>query len=181
VIRSHRSRLASVTARAPELLEKLNETADRLNNMLSEKNQKSVTETLDNLREFSEVLVAGKQNIEQFTAHANAAAAGLSGLVGDISRSYSGPGGLSSKLSGAIGDFDKVAKNLNDTNRQLQTTVADVRPGLRTFSEQTLGQAGSLIGEARQLIAGLNQLTAEIARDPSRMLFGDRRVGYQPK
>ena len=52
---------------------------------------------------------------------------------------------------------------------------------MRTFSRQTLGQAGSLIGEARQLIAGLNQLTAEIARDPSRMLFGDRRVGYQPK
>ncbi|HEX5455053.1 MAG TPA: MlaD family protein [Stellaceae bacterium] len=181
VIRSHRSRLASVTARAPELLDKLNRTADRLNAMLSEKNEKSVTETLDNLREFSEVLVAGKDNIKQFTEHANAAAAGLSGLVADIDRSYSGPGGLSSKLSGAIGDFDKVARNLSDTNRQLQKTVADVQPGLRTFSQQTLGQAGSLIGEARQLIAGLNQLTAEIARDPSRMLFGDRRVGYQPK
>lgn len=181
VIASHRSRLASVTARAPELLEKLSETADRLNNMLGEKNQKALTQTLDNLRDFSNGLVEGKKNIEAFTVHANEAAAGLSTLLGNIDRSYSGPDGLSSKLTGAIGDFDRVAKNLGDTSKQLQSTVQAVKPGLRSFSQETLGQVSSLVGEARQLIAGLNQLTAEIARDPSRMLFGDRRVGYQPK
>jgi phospholipid/cholesterol/gamma-HCH transport system substrate-binding protein len=181
VIRSHRSRLASVTARAPELLEKLNETADRLNDMLGQKNQKALTQTLDNLRDFSDGLVERKKDIERFTKNADEAAAGLSSLVGNINRSYSGPGGLSSKLSGAIGDFDRVAKNLTDTSHQLQSTVQEVKPGLRNFSQQTLGQVASLVGEARQLIAGMNQLTSEIARDPSRVLFGDRRVGYQPK
>ncbi|MFI4947632.1 MAG: hypothetical protein ACHQC9_02380, partial [Alphaproteobacteria bacterium] len=71
--------------------------------------------------------------------------------------------------------------NLNDTNKQLQATLQDVRPGVRTFSQQTLSDVGSLVGEARQLISGLNRLTAAIERDPSRVLFGDRREGYRPK
>ena len=53
--------------------------------------------------------------------------------------------------------------------------------GVRNFSQQTLGDVGTLIGETRQLISGLNRLTAEIERDPSRILFGDRREGYRPK
>jgi len=59
--------------------------------------------------------------------------------------------------------------------------VQDVRPGLRTFSQQTLGDVGTLVGEARQLITGLNRLAVGIERDPSRLLFGDRREGYKPR
>ena len=38
-----------------------------------------------------------------------------------------------------------------------------------------------LVGEARQLISGVSRLVAEIERDPSRVLLGDRREGYRPK
>ena len=72
-------------------------------------------------------------------------------------------------------------KDLNDTNKQLQLSLQDVRPGLRNFSTQTLGDIGNLVGETRQLVTGLSRLATGIERDPSRVLFGDRREGYRPK
>lgn len=181
VIRAHRSRLASITRRAPQLVEKLSDTADHLNELLDDKNRRALAETLDNVRVFTAGLAESNKDIAELVANANAAARSLSRLLDDVDRSYSGPDGLGNRLAASIADFDRIVRNLSDTNRQLQSALQDVRPGLRTFSQQTLGDVGALVGEARQLISGLNRLAAEIERDPSRILFGDRREGYRPR
>jgi phospholipid/cholesterol/gamma-HCH transport system substrate-binding protein len=181
VIRAHRSRLASVTARAPQLLDRLIETTDSLNEVLSEKNRVALAESLENLRIFTGGLADRRQDIAEFTATANEAARGLMRLIDNVDKSYAGNDGIGNRLAGAINDFDKVARNLSETNKQLQSAVQDVRPGLRSFSQQTLSDIGSLVTEARRLVAGLSRLAAEIERDPSQVLFGDRREGYRPR
>ena len=181
VIRSHRSRLASVTARAPQLLEKLNETADRVNELINQKNREAVTESIENVRVLTAAIAERNKDIADFATNANEAALALSHLMAEVDRTYSGPDGLGQRLTTAIADFDRVAKNLNDTSRQLQLALQDARPGLRNFSQHTLGDVGSLVAEARQLISGLSRLATSIERDPSRVLFGDRREGYRPK
>jgi phospholipid/cholesterol/gamma-HCH transport system substrate-binding protein len=181
VIRSRRSRLASVTVRAPQLLEKLIDTAERVNDLLDDKNRRAFGESIENFRVFSSGLVDRNNDLAEITGHVNKAARTLSNLLENVDQSYAGPDGIGKQLSTAITDFDKVARNLNDTNRQLQLALQDVRPGLRTFSQQTLGDVGSLVAEARQLLNGLSRLASGIERDPSSILFGDRREGYRPK
>jgi len=170
VIRSRRSRLASVSARLPQLLTKLDETADHLNALLDEKNRQAIADSLANLRTLTADLAA----------NANTAVLAATTLLNNVDQSYSNPGGLREGLAAAIAGFDKLAKNLNDTNHQLQLTVQDARPGVRAFSQRTLNDVSELVAEARQLISGLGRLVAGIDRDPSRVLFGDRRKGYQP-
>lgn len=181
VIRSRRSRLASVTVRAPQLLEKLIDTAERVNELLDENNRRAFGESLENFRVFTSGLVDRNNDLAEIAGHANTAARTLSNLLDNVDRSYAGADGIGNKLTGAITDFDRVAKSLSDTNRQLQLALHDVRPGLRAFSQQTLGDVGSLIAETRQLVTGLSRLATGIERDPSSLLFGDRREGYQPK
>lgn len=181
VIKAHRSRLASVVARAPELLAKLDDALESANKLLGEKNRQAFTESLENIRSFTEGLAERKQDIADLTANANKTVATLNTLLDNIDKSYSGPDGIGKSLSTTITDADRFVKNLGDTNRQLQLTLQDVRPGLRNFSGNTLGDVGTLVGETRQLISGLNRLTAEIERDPTRILFGDRREGYKPR
>lgn len=181
VIRAHRSRLASVTARAPQLLEQLSNTAERLNKLLGPKNQQAFAEALDNLSAFSRGLAERNQDIAELTKNANTAMRAASDLLTSMDRSYSGPHGLGAELGKAIGDFDRVAKNLSDTNRKIALTVQDMRPGLRHFSRQTLADIGGLVAQARQAVAGLNRVTVELERNPSRILFGDRREGYRPQ
>jgi phospholipid/cholesterol/gamma-HCH transport system substrate-binding protein len=181
VIRSHRSRLASVTARAPQLLEKLIDTAERVNALLDEKNRVAFGESLDNFRAFTTSLADRSKDLAELTDNANATVQALHGFIDNVDKSYAGPDGLGKQLATAIADFDRIAKGLNDTNKQLQLALQDVRPGLRSFSTQTLGDIGNLVGETRQLVTGLSRLATGIERDPSRILFGDRREGYKPK
>ena len=181
VIRSHRSRLASVTVRAPQLLEKLIDTAERVNDLLDDKNRRAFGESIENFRVFTSGLVDRNNDLAEITGHVNTAARTLSNLLENVDQSYAGPDGIGKQLSTAITDFDKVARSLGDTNRQLQLALQDVRPGLRTFSQQTLGDVGNLVAEARQLLNGLSRLASGIERDPSSVLFGDRREGYRPK
>jgi phospholipid/cholesterol/gamma-HCH transport system substrate-binding protein len=181
VIRARRSRLASVVARAPQLIEKADEALDHLNSMLDETNRRAVAETLDNVRVFSAALAERNKDLGELLASANTAANTLGVLLGNIDRSYAGPDGLGSRAATALADFDRTAKSLTETSRLLQLTLQDVRPGVRSFSQQTLSDVGALVGEARQLLSGVSRVVAEIGRDPSRVLFGDRREGYRPK
>ena len=171
VIRARRSRLASVTARLPQILGKLDETADHLNELLGDDNRRAIGDTLANLRTLSADLAAEAKPTLMAAAT----------LLRNLDQSYSDPGGLREGLTAGIADFDKLAKNLNETNHQLQLTVQDARPGLRGFSQRTLSDVGELVAEARQLISGVSRLVAGLDRDPSRVLFGDRRKGYQPQ
>jgi phospholipid/cholesterol/gamma-HCH transport system substrate-binding protein len=181
VIASRRSRLANVYARAPQILDKLNETMERVNDLLDEKNRRAITETLENVRSLSSSLISRDKDLAELAGNANSAVLTLNKLLENVDRSYAGQDGISDRLTAAIGDYDRVAKNLVDTNRQLQGSLQDLRPGIRAFSQQTLVDVGSLVAEARQFISGLSRLAAGLERDPSRVLFGDRREGYRPQ
>ena len=141
-----------------------------MNELLDEKNRQAIADNLANIRTLTADLAA----------NANTALLAAMTLLRNVDQSYSDPGGLREGLAAGIADFDKLAKNLNDTSHQLQLTVQDARPGVRAFSQRTLSDVSELVGEARQLISGLGRLVAGIDRDPSRVLFGDRRKGYQP-
>jgi phospholipid/cholesterol/gamma-HCH transport system substrate-binding protein len=177
LIRAHRTGIKSLVARAPQLLEKLDIILDEANQMLDEKNRRAFAEILENIRVLSAGLVETNKDIGQFAKTANGTVEAATTLITNIDRQ----GGLRDQATTAIGDYDALAKSLTDTSRQLQLTVQDVRPGIKNFSQQTLSDVGSLVTEARQFISGLTRLTSTIERDPSRVLFGDRREGYRPK
>jgi phospholipid/cholesterol/gamma-HCH transport system substrate-binding protein len=181
VIRSVPSTLASVAASGPELVDKLNATVDRFSLILDEKNREALSESLENLRVFTAGLAERNNDLAQLAGNANSATAAAAKLLLSIENSYAGPNGIGTRLNTAIADFDKVAKNLADTNKQLQVALQDIRPGLRSFSDRTLTDVHSLVAETRQLVASANRVVTTVERDPMSLLFGDRRGGYKPK
>jgi len=78
-------------------------------------------------------------------------------------------------------DYDRVAANLTDTAHQLQLMIAESRPGVRNFVQTTLPGVDDLVNDAQRLAGSLNQYVGQLQRDPTRLLFGDRRQGYQPR
>ncbi len=59
--------------------------------------------------------------------------------------------------------------------------IGENRPGLRNFVQTTLPGVDDLVSDAQQLAGNLNRLVGQLQRDPTRLLFGDRRPGYQPR
>ena len=185
VIRSHRATLANLAARGPQLLDKVDEVLDHLNELLNDQNRQTFNKILDNIQTISANLA---QHSDEIATNAGGALKAASALFNDVDTSYSAPDGLKDRLSASLGDlrtsladFDKLVKDLDGTNRQIDSTLQDLRPGIRNFSQHTLGDVDALVSETRQFIAGLGRLANQLERDPSRLLFGDRREGYQPK
>lgn len=98
----------------------------------------------------------------------------LDKLSTDVDNSYISPDGLRDQLAGLF-------KSLSAAGRQIDLVLQDTRPGIRNFSQHTLADIDGLIGETRQFVSGLSRLAAQLERDPTRLLFGDRREGYKPK
>lgn len=150
VIKSAPSTLQKLAAGAPQLLEKLNLAADRLNGVLTEENQKAFAHILANLDRTTGV------------------------------------------LAGRSGELDSMLVNLSKTTKSLPGTVADADAAAKKIGRMSddtddfvkgegLAQFAELLADTRKLVVSLNKLSDELNRQPTKVLFGDRRKGYTPK
>jgi phospholipid/cholesterol/gamma-HCH transport system substrate-binding protein len=180
IIRPGRSELEEVKASLPELTGELKTAAANLNALLDAKNRKAVADSLQNIRTATGALADHSQDLGAILGNANDSLVAAKTLLGHVDRSYSGPGGLKDQASQTLKDFDHVATNLVGASHQLQLAIAENRPGIRDFTRQTLPGIDGLVSDTRQLATNLNRLADQLQRDPTRLLFGDRRQGYRP-
>jgi phospholipid/cholesterol/gamma-HCH transport system substrate-binding protein len=82
--------------------------------------------------------------------------------------------------------------NLESASNGLKPTIEQVDLTLRKYGKVAddadafingdgLAQLSDLIGESRRLVSNLSQLSDQLNRTPTKLLFGDRRKGYEPK
>ena len=181
VIEPGRSELEEVKASLPELTGELKTAAVKLNALLNEQNRRAVADSLQNIRTMTSALADHSQDIVAILDNANAAMVELKTLLQHVDQGYAGRGGLKDQISQTLKDYDRAAAHLTDTSRQLQLMIGEARPGVRNFSQQTLPAVDDLVSDAQQLAANLTRLVEQLERDPTRLLFGDRREGYRPR
>jgi len=150
VIKSKQSTLQQLAITAPQLVEKLNVAADRINAVLDKANQKAFTQILANLDRTTGVLAARSGDIDSAIANFSKVSKALPGTIADTATSVKKFGQLSS-------DSDDFVKG------------------------EGLAQLTDLIGNTDRLVVSLTKLSDELNRQPTKLLFGDRRKGYTPK
>jgi len=157
VIRTKQSTFAQLQQSAPEVVAKLNVAASRLNDLLNDNNRRAITHILANLDETTQVIARRSADIDATIAHAN----------------------------------DTMAK-LDDTANSLKPTIQQVDLTVRKYGKVAddadafingdgLAQLSDLIGESRRLVTNLSEFSDQLNRTPTKLLFGDRRKGYEPK
>lgn len=181
VIKAGQSELDAVKSSLPELVGDLKQVSHNLNLLLDDRNRQAVADSLQNLRTFTAAFADHSQDIGVILDHTNAGILEFKSLMHDVDHSYTMRGGLKDQVSQTLKDYDRVATNLTDTARQLQAVVAENRPGLRNFVDTTLPGVDDLVNDVQRLADNLNQFVLQVQRDPTRLLFGDRRQGYQPR
>jgi len=181
VIKSGQSEFEAVKASLPELLGDLKQATHSLNELLDEKNRRAVADSLQNLRTVTAAFADHSQDIGVILDNANAAVVEAKSLLQNVDQSYMAHGGLKDQLSQTLKDYDRVAANLRDASRELQLLLGENRAGIHRFVQTTLPGVDDLVNDAQQLAGNLNRLAEQLQRDPTRLLFGDRRPGYQPR
>ena len=181
VIKAGRSELEEVKASLPELVADLKQAAHSVNALLDENNRQAVSETLQNIRTITAAFVEPSKEMNEIADNANKAVVQLRTFFQDLDQSYTGKGGLKDQLSQTLADADRLAKNLTEASRQLQVVLQENRPGIRNFTQSTLTQVTDLVTDLQRFVAGATRFVSEMERNPTRLLFGERREGYRPQ
>jgi len=157
VIRTKQSTFAELQQSAPELIAKLNTAASRINDLLNDNNRRAIAHVLSNLDETSQVIARRSADIDATIANANKAMANLSDATNSLRPTLS-------HVDLTVEKYGKVADD------------ADA-----FINGDGLAQLSDLVGEMRRLVANLTQASDQLSRQPTKLLFGDRRKGYEPK
>jgi phospholipid/cholesterol/gamma-HCH transport system substrate-binding protein len=157
VIRTKQSTFAQLEQSAPEVVAKLNVAVSRLNDLLNDNNRRSIAHILSNLDETTQVIARRSADIDATIANANKTMANL----------------------------DQASTNLKPTLEHVDLTIqkyGKVADDADAFiNGDGMAQLSDLIGEMRRLVSSLTQFSDQLDREPTTLLFGDRRKGYQPK
>ena len=181
VIAAGSSVFQRVSEAGPQLLDHLMVAVDNLNDLLNPQNRKAISDTFQNIRRITEAFVAPSEEAGELVKNANTTVLEMTKLLDHVDQSYTERGGLKDEASQTLADFDRLAKNLVDTNRQLQQILQENRAGLHDFTQSTLSQVGNLVSDMQRFISGLSRFVTSVERDPGRLLFGERREGYKPQ
>lgn len=157
MIKTKQSTFAQLAQTAPEVVAKLNVAASRINDLLNDDNRRAIARVLANLEETTQVIARRSADIDASIVHANQAMANLSEA--------------SSSLRPTLEQVDLTIRKYGK--------VADSADAFITGDG--LAQVSNLVGEMRRLVGNLDQLSDQLNREPTKLLFGDRRKGYEPK
>jgi len=156
VIRTKQSGLSQLEQSAPEVVAKLSVAASRINDLLNDNNRKAISEILANLDETSARIARHSDDIDAILRNTNAATANL----------------------------DKASANFQPTLDHVDLTVnkfSKVADDADAFLKgDALAQLSNLVSDLRRLTGNLNRFSDQLNREPTTLLFGDRRKGYQP-
>ena len=156
VIRTKQSGLLQLEQSAPEVVAKLNIAASRINDLLNDDNRRALAHVLANLDQTTSVIARRSGDIDAILKNTGEAAANLDKA--------------SAALQPTLDRVDQTASKFGK--------VADDADAF--INGDGLAQLSDLIADMRRLTGNLNKFSDRLNREPTSLLFGDRRKGYEP-
>ncbi|RST30086.1 MCE family protein [Sphingomonas ginkgonis] len=174
--------LGALLNSAPELLDRIQRLTERLTELLSDKNQNAIADILENVDKTSRVLADRAPQLGDALKDAQVAArnAGIAaqkvGILTDTTTRLVNEQGrpAAEDLRKAIGSVQKAADNLD-------SVMADARPGLQSFSKQTIPEANRLVHDLRDLSQSLQGFSQRLDQEGIGGSLGPQKLpDYKP-
>jgi phospholipid/cholesterol/gamma-HCH transport system substrate-binding protein len=156
VIRTKQSGLLQLEQSAPEVVAKLNVAASRINDLLNDNNRRALAQILSNLDETTAVIARRSSDIDAILHNTDVATA---------------------NLNKASANFQPTLDHVDLTATKFGKVAEDADAFI---NGEGLAQLSDLIADLRRLSGNLNKFSDQLNREPTSLLFGDRRKGYEP-
>jgi phospholipid/cholesterol/gamma-HCH transport system substrate-binding protein len=169
--------LGALLSNAPQLLERLTTLTERLTALLSDRNQASIAGILDNTNKLSKALSDRGPEIAATLAETRIAiqkAGVASQQIGDLAATTNGL--LSNDVKPAVGNLNKAVASAQKSMETLDAAIGDARPGLQSFSKQTIPELGQLIHDLRQMSQSLSSVADKVDRGGAGSIVGSPKL-----
>ena len=155
--------LGALLNSAPELIDRIQRLTERLTELLSDKNQNSISDILDNVDKTTRVLAERAPDLADAIGDARIAArnAGIAsqrvGLLADSTTRL-----VNEQGKPAAEDLRKAIAAVQHSAENLDAMVGDARPGVQNFSKNTLPEMNRLVRDLRDLTSSLQGFTQRL-------------------
>ncbi|MET0269883.1 MAG: MlaD family protein [Sphingomonas sp.] len=158
---------------APELLDKLSTLTGRLGQLLDDRNQRSIGNILANVDRLSSALADRSGDVGPMLADTRVAirqAGQAAEQIGALAQ------GVNANIGPAMGNLNKAIASAQHSMETLDSAITDARPGLKTFSTQTIPNANQLIRNLNDMSEALTEVTTKINRGGAGSLLGGGKL-----
>ena len=167
----------ALLASAPQLLERVSALTERLTVLLGDKNQQSIAGILASTNRLSGALADRGPEIAATLAQTRVAiqqAGDASQKIGDLAATTNGL--LANDVQPTIRNLNLAIASARQSADTLNQTIGDARPGLQTFSRQTIPEANQLVHDLRTTAAALSSVAEKVDRGGASSLIGSQRL-----
>jgi phospholipid/cholesterol/gamma-HCH transport system substrate-binding protein len=174
--------LGALLNSAPELIDRIQRLTERLTELLSDRNQNSIADILENVEKTTDVLAARAPDLADAIADARIAArqAGITarqvGLLADSTNRL-----VNEQGKPAAEDMRKAIAAVQRSAENLDAMVADARPGVQNFSKNTLPEVNHLVRDLRELSTSLRGFSERLEDEGVGGALGPEKLpDYKP-
>ena len=169
--------IGAILASAPRLLENVSNLTDRLTKLLGDKNQESIIGILRNTNRLTSALADRGPEIAATLAQTRVAiqqAGDASQKIGDLAATTNGL--LADDVKPTIQNLNKAIASAQRSAEALSGTIEAAKPGLTTFSKQTIPEANQLVHDLRVSAAALSSIAEKVDQGGVGSLAGSPRL-----
>ncbi len=174
--------LGALLNSAPELIDRIQRLTERLTELLSDRNQNSISDILENVEKTTDVLAQRAPDLANAIGDARIAArqAGITaqrvGLLADSTNRL-----VNEQGKPAAEDLRKAIAAVQHSAENLDAMVADARPGVQNFSKNTLPEVNRLVHDLRGLSTSLTGFSERLEGEGVGGALGPEKLpDYKP-
>ena len=161
---------------APQLLERINVLAARLNAVLDPENQESIKGILNNSETLTAALAGRSDEIAATLVEARRAVAAVAELAANANALVGEEG------KPLAADLRRTLARAEAALGELERTSKAARGGLETLNAETLPEVNQLVGDLRDMSRSMGAIAAKLDEDPAGALIGGRSLpDYEPQ
>ena len=177
VIPTKQGGLGAILNSAPQLLERLSTLTERLTGLLTDRNQASIAGILENTNRLTDALADRGPEIAATLAQTRIAiqqAGEASQQIGQLAATTNGV--LANDIQPTIQNLNGAIAAAKQSAETLNAAIGDARPGLQTFSRQTIPEANRLVRDLRASTAALSSIAEKVDQQGAGSLIGSQKL-----
>lgn len=183
VIPTRQGGLGALLSSAPQLLERFTSLTERLTELLSDRNQVSIAGILENTNRLTDALADRGPEIAATLAEtriaiqrAGLAAEEIGGLAATSNEM------IAQDIRPAMANLNKTIASAQNSMETLDAAIGDARPGLQTFSKQTVPEVNRLVADLRQMSSALASVAEKVDQQGATSIISQPALpDYEPK
>lgn len=177
VIPTKQGGLGAILNSAPQLLERLSTLTERLTGLLTDRNQASIAGILENTNRLTDALADRGPEIAATLAQTRVAiqqAGDAAEQIGALAQTSNNV--LANDIQPTIRNLNGAIASARQSADTLNAAIGDARPGLQTFSRQTIPEANRLVRDLRTTAAALSSVAEKVDQQGAGSLIGQQKL-----